>query len=240
MESIRRSRELGDAGGFAYAGIGTLADLARTLAYLGDAEQALALADRSLEIAAERIPPGISVAQVARAEALLALGDRAAARDALDGLEVSLPEPERTYALAGSALAGSRLALADGDPAEASAVAIALVEGLRSRGVRILLADALVALARARIAEGRDEEAERLLADAIGSADRLGERKSLWEALALSAGVLARRGAERDAAALRRRARGIVEDIAAGISDEDLRGRFLARDDVRALAAPGR
>jgi tetratricopeptide (TPR) repeat protein len=240
IRSIEQCLQLGERGGFAYAGIATRADLSRTLAYLGDGERALALADEALAIARERVPPAASVAHVARADALIASGDDTAARAALDEVDLGmLPEPDRTFLLVSSRLARARVALRSGDPREAAAIAGDVARHLRSNGVQILVAEALVALGRALIAAERYEDAERELTDAIGSADRLGERRALWKALALSADLAARRGAEEDAAGLRRRARGIVEEIAAGISDEDLRDRFLTRDDIRALAVEG-
>jgi class 3 adenylate cyclase/tetratricopeptide (TPR) repeat protein len=240
MLSMERCRELGERGGFAFAGIATRADLSRAVAYLGDGERALALAEEALTIARERVPPAASIAHVARASALITAGDHGGALDALDEADpTKLPEPDRTFLLVASRLARARVALRTGDPEEAEAIAREVIRHLRSNGVQILVAEALVALGRALIASERLEEAERELTDALASADRLGERKTLWEALARSADLAIRRGAEEDAAGLRRRARGIIEEIAAGISDESLRGRFLARDDVRALVSRG-
>jgi tetratricopeptide (TPR) repeat protein len=237
---MERCRELGERGGFAFAGIATRADLSRAVAYLGDGERALALAEEALTIARERVPPAASIAHVARASALITAGDHGGALDALDEADpTKLPEPDRTFLLVASRLARARVALRTGDPEEAEAIAREVIRHLRSNGVQILVAEALVALGRALIASERLEEAERELTDALASADRLGERKTLWEALARSADLAIRRGAEEDAAGLRRRARGIIEEIAAGISDESLRGRFLARDDVRALVSRG-
>jgi hypothetical protein len=79
------------------------------------------------------------------------------------------------------------------------------------------------------------EEAGGGLAEAIEHAERLGERRVLWEALALAAIVADRRGAEDEAEELRGRARAIVDEIAAGLPEADLRDRFLAREDIRAL-----
>jgi class 3 adenylate cyclase/tetratricopeptide (TPR) repeat protein len=240
IRSMERCLELGERGGFAFAGIATRADLARALSYLGDGDRALALAEEALAIARERVPPAASLAHVARADALITAGDHAAALAALDEVDLMmLPEPDRTFLLVASRLARARVAIRTGDPQEAAAIAGDVARHLRSNGVQILVAEALVSLGGAHIAAERFEDAERELTDAIESADRLGERKTLWKALALSADLAARRGAEEDAAALRRRARGIVEEIAAGILDEDLRGRFLTRDDVRALAGEG-
>jgi class 3 adenylate cyclase/tetratricopeptide (TPR) repeat protein len=240
IRSMERCLELGERGGFAFAGIATRADLARALSYLGDGDRALALAEEALAIARERVPPAASLAHVARADALITAGDHAAALAALDEVDpMMLPEPDRTFLLVASRLARARVAIRTGDPQEAAAIAGDVARHLRSNGVQILVAEALVSLGGAHVAAERFEDAERELTDAIESADRLGERKTLWKALALSADLAARRGAEEDAAALRRRARGIVEEIAAGILDEDLRGRFLTRDDVRALAGEG-
>jgi len=240
IRSMERCLELGEQGGFAFAGIVTRADRARALAYLGDDERALALADEALALAREHLPAGASLAHVARADASIAGGDHVAALAALDEVDLlKLPEPDRMFLLVASRLARARVALRTGDPQEAAAIAGDVARHLRSNGVQVLVGEALVVLGRALLAAERFDDAERELTDAIGSADRLGERKTLWEALALSADLAARRGAEEAAAGLRRRARGIVEEIAAGISDEDLRGRFLARSDVRALAGEG-
>jgi class 3 adenylate cyclase/tetratricopeptide (TPR) repeat protein len=229
IASMQRCRELGERGGFGYAGIATRADLARTLAYLGDAERALALAEQALEVAAERIPPALPAARVAHAHALVAQGEHAAARDALVGLDARIPQPERTLVVVGAGLARARLALVAGDPAEAADAAGGALGYLRSIGARILVADALVALAAARIAEGRLEEAEEHLSEALEDAERLGERPARWEALALNARVRDERGAHEEAGEFRRRARGVVDEIAAAIDEEELRGRFLAR-----------
>jgi hypothetical protein len=104
----------------------------------------------------------------------------------------------------------------------------------------VLEAEALLALARAHVAADRFEEARDEVAEAIEQAERLGERRVLWEALAVSADVHDRIGAGPTASDLRRRARAIVDEISAGLSDADLQRRFLSRDDVHALEATGR
>jgi hypothetical protein len=100
-----------------------------------------------------------------------------------------------------------------------------------------MVAEGLVALARALTAAGRVDDAERALAEAAESAERTGERGVLWEALALSSSLHAARGDHEAALDLRRRSATIVEGIAAGL-DEDLRARFLSQDDVRAILEP--
>jgi tetratricopeptide (TPR) repeat protein len=100
-----------------------------------------------------------------------------------------------------------------------------------------MVAEGLVSLGRALTASGRVDDAERALAEAIESAERTGERRVLWEALALSSSLHAERGDHEAALDLRRRAATIVEEIAAGL-DHDLRARFLSQDDVRAILEP--
>jgi hypothetical protein len=97
-----------------------------------------------------------------------------------------------------------------------------------------------VILARARLAAGRLEGAERALAEASERAARLGERLPLWEALAMRGDLLDRRGAGDEAVEARRRAREVVARVAAGIDDEDLRRSFLARPDVVGLGRSSR
>ena len=138
IDTVQRSMELGERGGFAYAGIATRADLARVIAYLGDGERALALADEALAIALERVPPAVSLAHVSRADALIALGRLHEAHVPLDEVDLGmLPEPDRTFLMGASRTIRSRLALAEGDVEGAEAIARGLVEDLRGeRGGR--------------------------------------------------------------------------------------------------------
>ncbi len=240
FDTIERSMELGERGGFAYAGIATRADLGRLIAYLGDGERGLALADESIALALERVPPAASISHVARANALIALGRHGEAHGPLDQVDLMmLPEPDRTFLMVAWRTTRSRLVLAEGDVDAAEAIAQGLLEDVRANGVVVLEAEALLALARAHVAADRSEEAKDELAEAIEHAERLGERRLLWEALALFATVRDRQGSTSAAADLRCRAREIVEEIAAGVADADLRRRFLSREDVRALEGGG-
>ena len=233
IDTVRRSMELGERGGFAYAGIATRADLARVIAYLGDGERALVLADEALALALERVPPAASLAHVARADALMVLGRHAEAHAPLDEVDLMmLPEPDRTFLMVASQMTRIRVVLTDGDIDGAEAIGREVLDELREKGVTVLEAEALFALATVHVAAGRFEEAGSELAEAIELAERLGERRVLWEALASSAAV---RGADGQAHDLRGRARGIVDEIAAGLTDADLRHRFLSREGVAAL-----
>jgi class 3 adenylate cyclase/tetratricopeptide (TPR) repeat protein len=236
MREMERSIEEGERGGFVYAGVGPRSELAMALAYLGDLDRALGLADHALAVAREHIQPAIEIAQVGRAHVLLALGEEEQARAALETEAGFAVEPERTIVTATAVIAGSRLALAAGDPDAAARLAEASADDLRSRGIQIFVAEALAELAKAHVASGRLEDAGRVVGRARDQAERLGERRVLWEILAASAELRDRAGKAEEASELRRAAREIVEHIAAGIADEELRNRFLGRDDVRALS----
>lgn len=54
--------------------------------------------------------------------------------------------------------------------------------------VRVFVTDSLVSLAKVYLAEGRLDEAESELAEAVAIGERLGERVGLWKGLALTAG----------------------------------------------------
>jgi ATP/maltotriose-dependent transcriptional regulator MalT len=240
IDSMRRCGELGERGGFAYAGIAMRADLSRMHAYLGDGVGALALAEEAFAIAQERVPPAVSVAFVSKALALIALGKHEEARAPLDAVDFTkLPEPDRTFLMVASRTALAHVALIDGLVDEAVAIASETVEALRASGVHAMVAGALVILARALAAAGRPQKAEREVREGVAHAERLEERRALWEALALSADLGELRGQLEEAAAQRVRARGIVEEIAAELRDPELRDGFLAREDVRALGAAG-
>ena len=236
MRSIERCGELGAEGGFAYAGVATRADLARLLAYLGDAERALMLADEAFVVAEEQAPPAASVAAVAQAEARIALGDPAGATAALGRIDgTQLPEPDRTFTLTFAALAQARIAIAAGRSSDAVRLVGDALARLRGNEVEILVAELLVVLGRAHLAMDDADAAGPVLADAAERAERLGERLSLWEALALTAEVHARRDDDAAASRARGEARSVVDAIATSLDDEDLRDRFLGRGDVLAL-----
>jgi class 3 adenylate cyclase/tetratricopeptide (TPR) repeat protein len=233
---MERSMEAGERGGFGYAAIGPPSELAMVLAYLGHAEGGLELANRALEISRERLPGATVIPEIARAHVLLALGRRADAAAAIGKEAEFTVEPDRTIVTAAGSLVRSRLALASGDVAEAERRATWLLDYLHARGVEVFVAEALLQLARAQLAAGAREAAGRTLREARERAERLGERRALWEILAMMAGLRDSDGETDAASELRRSALAIVEEIAAGVGPE-LRSSFLSRADVVALRA---
>jgi class 3 adenylate cyclase/tetratricopeptide (TPR) repeat protein len=238
--TIRRCLEIGEGSGFTFAGIVPRADLAHALVQLGDPEGALRHAERALELA-RRLPPAMPFAQIARAEALAEVGERAAAGGVLDEVDIDLlPGADRVFSHVAFQLLRSRLALTLDRPEEAAVAARSALDYLRSNGIRVLVAEALVTLAEVHLAEGRLDDAERDLPQAVAMAERLEERFALWRGLALLAELRVRRGAPGAAAGLRWRALAIVEEIAEGIAEEALRTRFLGREEILALGRPDR
>ena len=230
IASIDGSRELGEQGGFAYAAVESRAEFASVVAWAGDGERALALADEAYAIALERIAPGVMVATVARAEALLALGDLEGAREALAGfVSAKLPEIQRSFTVAAAGLTRSRLELAAGAPAAAAGAAEPLLERLRATGAEIFVAEALATLARARVAAGDLDDAERLVGESLERSSRLGERLARWSALEVLAEIHDRRGDADGAADARREIRAIADEVTRDIDDDALRRGFAAR-----------
>ena len=230
IPSIDGCRELGEQGGFAYAAVESRSELADVVAWAGDGERALALADEAYAIALEQIPPGVTVAAQARAEALLVLGDLEGAREALAGLvPAKLPEIQRSFTVAAAGLTRSRLELASGDPVAATAAAEAVLERLRANGAEIFLAEALAELARARLAVGELDDAERLVGESLERSSRLGERLARWSALEVLAEIRDRRGDADGAADARREIRTIADDVGGELDDDALRRGFEAR-----------
>jgi class 3 adenylate cyclase/tetratricopeptide (TPR) repeat protein len=239
MATIERCAELGEEGGFAYSGIAAQADLARIYAYLGAGDRALPCGDRAHQLALDRLPPALSVAVTAQAEARLATGDLEGAREALAEVEgTKMPQPERTFARTWHGLASAKVALASGNADDAARKAEDVIQRLRGDRTQILVAEALVVLAAARTAQGRAGEAEAALAEAIERAERLGERLVRWEALAKRADLLDARGASAEADELRASAWDAARAVADAIDDGELRRRFLERGDVAALGPP--
>src|SRR6185503_9433410 len=110
----------------------------------------------------------------------------------------------------------------------------AVLERLRANGAEIFLAEALAELARARLATGELDDAERLVAESLERSSRLGERLARWSALEVLAEIRDRRGDADGAADARRQIRRIADEVIGGIEDDDALRRGLA---ARAEAA---
>ncbi|MFN2153561.1 MAG: tetratricopeptide repeat protein, partial [Anaerolineales bacterium] len=110
-----------------------------------------------------------------------------------------------------------------------------LVERLQSFGTAYLVPDLLLLTSESQIALERWDDAKATLRKALEKADQLGSRRSQWQADYLLGLCALREGDHAKAADHFERARENVNFIVDHISDEELKGYFLQRENVQAL-----
>ena len=110
-----------------------------------------------------------------------------------------------------------------------------LVERLQSYGTAYLVPDLLLLTSESQIALERWDDAKASLRKALEKADQLGSRRSQWQADYLLGLCALREGDHAKAADHFERARENVNFIVDHISDEELKGYFLQRENVQAL-----
>jgi hypothetical protein len=129
-----------------------------------------------------------------------------------------------------------RVALAEGEFAfgqqefvRAATLMEELYSDLCETGIRYLRPDVLHLQGRALLEQGptRAEEARATLAQARAEAEALGSRRTLWPILMAMSEIERQRGHPREAEALHRQARGIVDHIAHHLGTPELRASFL-------------
>lgn len=123
-------------------------------------------------------------------------------------------------------LAEIELALLDGRPRQALATADALRSLMESDGVRYLLADVMLAGAKALIRLERGDEAFALLEAAEQRARAIGSRRALWEILVLSARLSEEKGDRTVADARRVEAAQIVNAMAGTLTSVEMSASF--------------
>jgi len=114
-----------------------------------------------------------------------------------------------------------------------------VLEWLRPLDVRPYDAAALLLKGSSLRELGKSDHAERVLREARQAADALGFAPILWRIDIALGGIAADTGDTARAAELRGQAWTIVDHLAATIDDEQLRARFLALPEVRAVFAGG-
>jgi ATP/maltotriose-dependent transcriptional regulator MalT len=153
----------------------------------------------------------------------LARGGRAAEVDRLEliakpgGARV----PRRDSALAETLLAAGEVDAA----ADQANRAAALADEAEAAHERVV---ALEVAARARLRQGRPDEALAAADEGLTVAEPKGYRPLVWRLRATRAGALTAQGRESEAAEERRKAASLVEELAAGIEDAGLRASYLA------------
>jgi len=163
----------------------------------------------------------------------------AKAQAALDALPLSHDpaELQRQFILTQAfiAVAQAEVALAQGRPAQAVALAEMILLSLRQDGIHLFLADTLCLHGRALHAAGQAPAAQAVLAAARADAEALGSRRSLWPILAALADLAVARGDPAAAQALRQEAVAVITYIVEHAGADDLRAAFRRRPAVAAL-----
>ncbi len=228
--------DLSERAGFVAPQATTRADLGVVYGILGNPDRGLELVRRALGVAEERQPVARPWVMGRMAELHLLAGELDRAEAAIAESEVDpLPEPLRSTNVVLLALVRGQIALAKGDRRQATRIADDLEALLRRLGIRQFVADTLLLEGRSLTAEGRTDDAERVLTAARSEAESVESGRVLWEILSELSELAMARGDATGGNELRAEASRIVGRIAETIPEEQLRASFLARPDVKAL-----
>jgi tetratricopeptide (TPR) repeat protein len=131
------------------------------------------------------------------------------------------------------------LALAQGEPERAVALADEAIALDRPDSFRLGLVNALALKGRGLVALGRQAEAKATYEEARAVAEAIGSRRALWPILAALARLEAAQGNHAAAYELRRQSRVVLEYIADHISSPDLRASLFNLPDAREVMGQG-
>ena len=204
---------------------------------LGDFERGIEYNQKGLEIAEEVGDPEITInAQLNLADAAFAIGERRRATKDLEELYADLPEMHEwmkwryaqhlMHSLGEAALAADdaerALTLADeclalAEPTESQKN---VVKGRRLRG-------------QALMAQGKLDQAEQELSNALEIARAAGNPPQLWKTLAALGALRRGRGDEQGARDAYLEAMTVITDVAERLADRELRAKFLTSQEVR-------
>jgi tetratricopeptide (TPR) repeat protein len=224
--TIRRCLEIGEGSGFTFAGIVPRADLAHALIQLGDPESALLHAERALELA-RRLPPAMPFAQIARAEALAEVGERAAAEGVLDGSTSTFAGSRSVFSTWPSNSCAPRL------PSRWTGRRRRRWPRTRPRSNGTASSSEALTLAGVHLA--RSARRRGASPQAVAMAERLEGGRAVRDSRCLPSGATAHPVPRQTTLAGARDRREIAEGIA-----EALRTRFLGREEILALGRPDR
>lgn len=127
------------------------------------------------------------------------------------------------------------LKLAQGKPAEASAVADEYFSYLEQTKLRPFRPDALYIKGRALLDQDQAAEARETLAAARNEAETLGAKRILWQILTALAEAHERLGNTDKASAIRAAAADVIHYLGDQVNEQELRDSFLQRPAVRAV-----
>lgn len=127
------------------------------------------------------------------------------------------------------------LRLARGDPGEALRLADECIELASRNGSMKVIVKGRRLRAEALIARGHLDPAEQELDIALDLAQQVGSPPQLWKTLAVLGQLRGAQGRTEDAQQANRDALAVIEEVAAGLTDESLRATFLASDHVQGI-----
>lgn len=207
--------------------------LGMTYAYLGDVAEGLRLVDLSLERAAGRLPTWSWSGIAFLAEIHARNGDPLTASRVLEGaIPKEMTEaPTWSFVFFPIQLVQARVELGLGRAEEAVKIARSLNGELEAAGVFLFRAEALHLLGQAYVALGQADKALGALLRALEVADRLENRRMLWE-IHLDLAQLYPETSPEHADHLRA-ARETVEYLAAHVGRERLKESFLNLPRIR-------
>jgi hypothetical protein len=111
------------------------------------------------------------------------------------------------------------------------------VPALRGIGCRFFVPDTLLALGQAQMGLGQTDLARATLNEAQAEAEEMGLNWFVWQILAARAQLETQDGQPNAGGEFLSQARQIVQRIADGLSDPELKASFLDRQVVRSLMA---
>jgi class 3 adenylate cyclase/tetratricopeptide (TPR) repeat protein len=241
MDRMRGCIEHAELAGFVIPQAVTRAEMGAAYAALGEIERGLRLADDGLAIARERNSVAIPIVMAAEAEIFLLAGRPDEAEAAIaESVRSRLPGLLHFAAEANAEILRGRVASLRGDHAGAIEIADRVVAWLRPLEVRPYDPAALLLKGMSLVALGELGDAERTLLEGRDEAEELGFAPILWRIDIALSGMASAAGEAARAAGLRDEARGIIDRIAGGIEDAELRASFLGQSDVEAVTTPPR
>ena len=215
--------------------VNTCAELGKIYASMGLLEQGKALIDQAMHTAGQYTMPWFPWVLTELAQYLILAGDfDAAEKDLARAKEAIRSEDGVGVTRAVIPLVKSELALLKKDYEQVLEL-VKDLEPYRSMGIRTYVADLDFRHGQALFGLGRVEEARRVLSAAASQARELGSRRILWRILKALGDVERVRGDLKQASLHWHTSAEIVDYIAAGLDDEELKTAFLNLPQVRAV-----
>ncbi len=235
-ESMREadiSVSIGKTAGFSISQIWMPCHLAECLIDLGQPERGLIVAREALEAAASFLPSWRLYPLATASLCATAMGDCAAATEAI---VVARPDrPERDFSTAQFILAEMEYVSACGTAETVLRTSTEASQVLNSFNCHIYQPMILTCVSRSMRALGRFAESEGAALEAIALAGQMGVHRWVWQAWSALTDVLGAQGREAEAGLARERARTEIAYIAGHAGGDNLRLSFLALPDVRRI-----